>query len=60
MPEGWTVAVDPPALVLGPEEERDVKIDIFAPDGFSGRKTFNVAGFAGTALVGGVSLTVTG
>src|ERR1017187_81179 len=60
IPEGWTVAVDPPTLVLGPEEERMVKIDITAPDGFSGRKTFNVAGFAGTTSVGGVTLTVTG
>lgn len=60
VPDGWTVAVDPPALGLGPEEERAVKVDITAPDGFSGRKTFNVAGFAGKTLVGGVSLTVTG
>jgi hypothetical protein len=60
VPEGWTVAIDPPALVLGPEQERSVKVDITAPDGFSGRKTFNVTGFAGTTSVGGVSLTVTG
>jgi hypothetical protein len=60
VPPGWTVALDPPALVLGPEEERNVKVDITAPDGFSGQQTFNVNGFAGTRLAGGVSLTVTG
>ena len=60
VPEGWTVAVAPPALVLGPEEERMVKVDIAAPDSFSGRQTFNVTGFAGTTSVGGVTLTVTG
>jgi hypothetical protein len=60
IPEGWTVAVNPPALVLGPEEERMVKVDITAPDGFSGQQTFNVTGFAGTTPVGGVTLTVTG
>ena len=60
VPEGWTVVIDPPALALGPEEERNVKVDITAPDGFSGRKTFNVTGFAGTTSVGGVTLTVTG
>jgi hypothetical protein len=60
VPEGWTVAVNPVALVLGPEEEGIVTVDITAPDGFSGQKTFNVAGFAGSTALGGVTLTVTG
>jgi len=60
VPQGWSVTVDPPGLVLGPLEERMVKVDITAPDGFSGQKTFNVTGFAGTTSLGGVSLTVKG
>jgi hypothetical protein len=60
VPPGWSVVVDPRALALGPGAETTVKVDITAPDGFSGRKTFNVAGLAGDKSIGGVSLTVTG
>ena len=33
---------------------------ITSPDGFKGRKAFNLNGVAGKALVGGVTLVVTG
>ena len=60
VPEGWTVTVSPAEFVLAGGEQRDVVIDITAPDGFAGEKTFNVNGFAGTAPLGGVTLTVKG
>ena len=33
---------------------------VTAPDGFEGRKAFNVKGLAGKDLLGGVTLVVTG
>jgi hypothetical protein len=60
VPAGWTVTVAPAALALAGGEQRDVVVDITAPDGFAGAKTFNVNGFAGAAPLGGVTLTVKG
>lgn len=60
VPEGWTVTVAPAELVLAGGEQRDVVVDITAPDGFAGQKTFNVNGFAGADPLGGVTLTVKG
>ena len=60
VPEGWTVTVTPAELVLGGGEEREVVVDITAPDGFAGEKTFNVNGFAVATPLGGVTLTVRG
>jgi hypothetical protein len=60
LPEGWTVTLEPAGLTLGGGERRDVVVDIEAPDGFSGRQTVNVTGFAGQTPIGGVTLTVTG
>lgn len=62
VPAGWTVdlaeAADGVAVAAG--ETQDVEIVITAPDGFDGRKAFNVNGLAGQTLVGGVTLIVTG
>jgi hypothetical protein len=62
VPEGWTVdlggAVE--TMSLDPGEARDVEIVVTAPDGFAGRKAFNVSGVAADALIGGVTLIVTG
>jgi hypothetical protein len=60
MPQGWTVTVTPAEFVLAGGEERDVVVDITAPDGFAGEKTFNVNGFAVATPLGGVTLTVRG
>jgi hypothetical protein len=60
VPEGWTVTVAPAELVLTGGEQRDAVVDITAPDGFAGEKTFNVNGFAGRTSLGGVTLTVKG
>jgi len=60
VPTGWTVTVEPAGLVLAGGEEREVVVDVTAPDGFAGEKTFNVNGFAGRAPLGGVTLTVKG
>lgn len=60
VPAGWTVTVQPSGLVLVGGEARDVIVDVTAPDGFSGEKTFNVNGFAGRTPLGGVTLTVKG
>jgi len=60
VPPGWTVAVAPSELALAGGEQRDVLVDVTAPDGFTGEKTFNVNGFAGRTPLGGVTLTVQG
>lgn len=60
VPAGWTVALQPAGLVLDANEQRDIVVDITAPDGFAGRQTFNLSGFAGRTPLGGVTLTVTG
>jgi hypothetical protein len=60
VPAGWTVTLEPPGLVLAGGEERDVVVEITAPDGFAGEKTFNVTGFVGGTPLGGVTLTVRG
>jgi hypothetical protein len=59
VPAGWTVIVDPEEVALGPGESRSVTVDVTAPDGFVGSKSFNVNAFDEHAhLVGGVTLTV--
>jgi hypothetical protein len=58
VPPGWHVALDPPSVVLAAGEQRDVTVNITAPDDFTGEQTFNVNGFAGRTPLGGVSLTV--
>jgi hypothetical protein len=60
VPEGWSVRLEPNEIRLEPGEERDVTVSITAPDGFSGRQTFNVNAFDDSKLVGGVTLTVEG
>jgi hypothetical protein len=62
VPAGWTIdlgeAADGVSIAAG--EAQDVEVEITAPDGFDGRKGFNVNGLAGEALLGGVTLIVTG
>ena len=62
VPEGWDVDLGAATkgLVLRPGQAEDVEVTITAPEGFSGRKSFNVSGIAGTELIGGVTLVVTG
>ncbi len=62
IPDGWTVAVEPAveAFELEAGQERKVGVVITAPDGFAGRKAFNINGFVDETLLGGVTLAVTG
>jgi hypothetical protein len=60
IPPGWQVVLDHPLLHLGPGEQQDVTVDITAPDGFTGRQSFNVNAFQDNVLVGGVTLNVKG
>lgn len=60
VPEGWRVAPEPRALDLRPGEQREVTVDITAPEGFAGRQAINVNAFDGERLVGGVTLYVDG
>jgi hypothetical protein len=60
VPAGWRVTVDPSELRLQPGKSRDVTVEVTAPDGFLGRRGFNVNAFAGDRLVGGVTLYVDG
>jgi len=60
VPAGWTVTVEPAGFVLAGRQEREVVVEITAPDAFAGEKTFNVNGFVGRTPLGGVTLTVKG
>lgn len=60
VPPGWQVVIDPAELTLAGQEEREVAVDVTAPDGFSGRQAFNVNVFEAALLVGGVTLYVEG
>ena len=59
IPPGWLVDIEPEEMLLAPNQTEMVKVTITAPDGFEGEKTFNIFALHGTALIGGVSLTVT-
>ena len=58
LPEGWQVRIEPRELRLRAGEQRDVTVDVTAPDGFSGLKSINVNAFDGDTLAGGVTLSV--
>lgn len=59
IPEDWTVAIDPSQFVLDPGQIQDVMVSITPPDAFQGERSFNINAMHGTALLGGVTLTVT-
>jgi hypothetical protein len=51
--------IDPEVVALGPGDSSSVTVDITAPDGFAGSRSFNVNAFdEHDRLVGGVTLTV--
>jgi hypothetical protein len=58
VPPGWLVGLSEVEMSLGPEEQRDLTVDITAPDSFVGRQAINVHGFNGTLLIAGVTLYV--
>ena len=58
IPNNWRIAVDSQEMRLSPGEQRQVGIDITAPDSFSGQQAINVNAFEGGLLVGGVTLYV--
>jgi hypothetical protein len=60
LPAGWRVAIAPAEITLGGGEEAPITVDINSPDGYRGQMSFNVNAFAGAALAGGVTLSVTG
>jgi hypothetical protein len=60
VPEGWQVEILPSELALEPQQEELVSVTIRAPDGFTGRRPFNVNAFDGAELLGGVTLYVDG
>jgi hypothetical protein len=60
VPPGWTVTIEPPSVQLAAGESRNIKVEVLAPDGFTGRKSFNVNALAGATLAGGVTLVVEG
>jgi len=60
VPEDWVVDVRPDEARLRPGESVDVTVDVTAPDGFIGLKSFNVHAYDGETLLGGVTLTVRG
>jgi hypothetical protein len=60
LPEGWTVTIEPGELTLAPGEEREVIVEITAPEGFTGRQALNVNALDGSTLAGGVTLYVEG
>ena len=60
LPDGWLVSLEPRELRLEPDEQREVTVDITAPDGFQGRQAINVNAFDPRHLIGGVTLYVDG
>jgi len=60
IPEGWSVEIVPSAAQLRPGEVVSMTVTATAPEGFVGRRTFNVGAFEGDVLVGGVTLTAEG
>jgi hypothetical protein len=59
VPLGWRVEILPTEIIdLGPLEERIVTVKISKPDGFNGRKAFNINAVEGNDLNGGVTLYV--
>jgi hypothetical protein len=60
VPPGWRIVVDPQELVLHPGQQHEVTVSVTSPDGFAGRRGFNVNGFVGGRPLGGVTLYVEG
>lgn len=62
VPEGWRVDLGrgQEPLQLAPGETVELTVTVEAPDGFSGRQAFNLNGFAGPTLLGGVTLVAEG
>jgi hypothetical protein len=56
----WQIDVHPAEIRLLAGAQGEITVDVTAPDGFLGRKGFNVNGFDGERLVGGVTLYVEG
>lgn len=60
IPPGWRVILEPVEFVLNSGDQREVTVDVTAPDGFIGRQVINVHAEVGAALLGGVTLYVDG
>ena len=58
VPNGFNVTLEPNELTLKPGAERDIQATITVPDGFNGRRGFNLDAFAGGNLYGGVTLYI--
>jgi hypothetical protein len=58
LPEGWTIAFDPPTPVVPGNSEIPVNVTITPPDTFHGSMPLNVHTFSGNNLVGGVTVIV--
>lgn len=58
VPPGWSVRIDPSEPRLDPEQEATIQVTISAPDGFKGRRAFNVNAFHRRGMAGGVTLYV--
>ena len=56
LPQGWSVAFDPPSPELAPDEEQTVHVVVTPPDGFTGRQPLNVNAFNRYGLAGGLTL----
>jgi len=58
IPAGWSVEISPLGFELDPGASEPVTVTITPPDSFRGERPFNVNALYGTALLGGVTLTV--
>ncbi len=56
IPSDWDVNIEPSHLSLNANHEQMVKVTITPPEGFKGEKSFNINGFYGKELIGGVTL----
>jgi hypothetical protein len=60
VPEGWRVEISPSQFALAPLREEMVSVTVVAPDGFVGRRSFNINALDEADLLGGVTLSVEG
>jgi hypothetical protein len=58
IPHDWEVQINPEEMLLEPGQQQTVKVIIAPPEGFQGERSFNVNAMHASALVGGVTLTV--
>jgi hypothetical protein len=59
VPNGWSVAIAPDAVVLAPDDVVDISVTVDPPTGWTGAQTINVNAFNEFGIAGGMTFVVT-